>query len=50
MKIYKLYNHDGCYFAEVETTSFAKAREYFKSFYNGNYYIYCESERKNIRI
>ena len=47
---YSLINDDGCLMAEVETTSFAKARKYFNARYEGKYTILCAEidDRRNV--
>jgi hypothetical protein len=50
MKKYELINNEGCLFDSIETTSFAKAREYFASKYEGKYIIVCEEGRRNVRL
>lgn len=43
---FTLQNDQGCFFDEIETTSFKKAKEYFAKKYCGNFEILWE---KNYR-
>jgi len=50
MKKFELINNEGCLMDSTQTTSFAKARKYFASKFEGNFKIISEGEEKNVRL
>ena len=50
MKKFELVNMEGCIMDSVKTTSYKKAREYFKNLFEGEFYIYQGENRKKVKL
>ena len=49
-KAFELVNMEGCIMDSIKTTSYKKAREYFKKKFGGEFYIYQGENRKKVKL